>query len=120
MRRAKIATSSHVTRLRGGAVVVWTARRPRAGPGSELRVARDVPLQPFPGDLVRPLLWRGLHEIRGGCRQRTAVASVHREFADAHRVDDDARRVGRPPNRRYTILTCWTPRRCSEWIHPVG
>src|SRR3990170_1416591 len=67
-----------------------------SGPG--LLVAGDELLEARPGLLVRPLLGRGLHEVRGGGQEGALEAAVHGDLAAADRVDDDAGRVRRVPD----------------------
>src|SRR5262245_36584167 len=65
--------------------------RPRArGAPSGLLVPADELLEPGAGDLVRPLLRRGLHEVGGRGQERALDAAIHGDLARPDGVDDHA------------------------------
>ena len=62
------------------------------------RLRGDELLHQPPGLVVGELHRRRLHEVRRRRGQRAADAPVEGQFGAAHRVDDDAGRVGRVPH----------------------
>src|SRR5947209_8500348 len=66
-------------------------------------VAGDELLGAQPRHLIGDLVWRRLHEVRGGTLERAADAPVDGQLAAAHRVDDDPGAVRRVVNLQLEL-----------------
>src|SRR5262245_23080708 len=91
------ATESRTSRRRNCPVVE------NRGNGARLLFAGDEPLEALPGGVVRPLLRRGLHEVRRGRGERALEPAVEGELARADGVDHHARGVWRVPDLEFQL-----------------
>src|SRR4051794_39561772 len=111
MKRAVYAADSAVSRRATTTVTRGREQHTRTTPrrtrpvcdindngGEPLFFARDEALESCPGDVVRPLLGRGLHQPGRRSAEGALDPAIERDLARANGVDHHARGVGRVPD----------------------